>query len=383
MRSILVYLQWPANTGYAIGRLELVFARMAIEFCESVENVHFAYPSFANGTPVNLPGGIERVLQFDPATKSEKELGSIMRYVRANRIETAFGFDQPPSRPSLRYLRKGGVRNLVSYWGAPVSSLFSGPALFARRVQYLLRRNCPDHYIFESEGMRSTATHGLGVPWARTSVVPLGVDENQFRPDAAARHYVHDKFSIERSRKIVFYSGHMEERKGVHIIVKAARHLVETLGRRDLHFLFLGNMNGEELAFSPLYIGSVAENFITFGGYRDDIAAIQASSHIAVIASTGWDSHTMTSLEVASSGLPLLVSDIPGLREVVTEDTGFHFPPGDHLALAEKLALLADNEVMRKRMGQAGRQRILARFTLGHQVKALKAVLDRLERRVG
>ena len=379
MRSILVYLQWPANTGFAVGRLESVFARMAAEFCGSAANVHFAYPSFLNGMPENLPCGIEKVFQFDPATKSEAELLAALEYVKANKIGTAFGFDQPPSRLSLSYLRKGGVRNIVSYWGAPISSLYSGPALLARRIQYLLRRHCPDHYIFESEGMRRTATHGLGVPKIRTSVVPLGVDENQFKPNSAADGYAHDKFSIDRARKIVFYSGHMEERKGVHVIIKAARHLVESRGRCDLHFLFLGNKNGEELVFNELYKGSPTESFITFGGYRDDIAALQASSHMAVIASTGWDSHTMTSLEVASSGLPLIVSDIPGLQEVVTEETGFRFPAGDHLELADILGALADDESMRQRMGQAARRRILAGFTLDHQIRALRSVLENVE----
>lgn len=380
MRSILVYFQWPANTGYAIGRLEAVFARMATEFCGSVANVHFAYPSFPQGTPENLPGGVERVFQFDPSSKSEKQLFEALNYVKANSIGMAFGFDQPPSRLSASYLRRGGVKNVVSYWGAPMSSLYSGPALLARQIQYRLRRHRPDHYIFESEGMRLTATHGLGVPKNSTSVVPLGVDQNLFRPNRANNWYAHETFCIDRSRKVVFYSGHMEQRKGVHVIVKAAKYLVESCGRRDLHFLFLGNKNGEECRLDPLYKGSAAENYITFGGYRDDIAALQASSHIAVIASTGWDSHTMTSLEAAASGLPLLVSDIPGLREVVTEKTGARFTAGDHVELAEKLMHLADDEVLRESMGRAGRERVLSGFTVDHQVNALTAVLEKVDR---
>jgi glycosyltransferase involved in cell wall biosynthesis len=266
----------------------------------------------------------------------------------------------------------------VSYWGAPVSSLYSGPTLIARRIQYQLRRHRPDHYIFESEGMRATATHGLGVPAKRTSVVPLGVDQNQFQPSTGKNSYAHDVFSIDPSRKVVFYSGHMEKRKGVLVIIKAAKYLVESCGRSDLHFLFLGNKNGEERDFDPLYKDSVAKDYITFGGYRDDIAALQASSHIAVIASTGWDSHTMTSLEVAASGLPLLVSDIPGLREVVTEETGGRFTAGDHVELAKQLIRLADDEGLRESMGRAGRARILAGFTVDHQVGALKAVLEKV-----
>jgi glycosyltransferase involved in cell wall biosynthesis len=256
-----------------------------------------------------------------------------------------------------------------------MSSINKGAKLLLKRIECRFSPYGPDHYIFQSEGMRDTAVLGRGIPRNRTSVVRSGVDAERFKPSPRPNWYVHDAFGIDRSRKIVYYSGHMERRKGVHVIVAAAAHIINNLHRKDLHFLFLGNREGEEAVFDPLYRGTEAEGHITFGGYRDDVAALQSASYLAVIATTGWDSHTMTAVEGAASGLPLVVSDVPGLREAVAEGTGFLFPAEDHLALAERICTLANDERLRQQMGAMARERVLKGYTREHQIAGLEAVV--------
>lgn len=375
MTGILVFFHCPSNTGYAIGRHEVTFASMAEQLVGSFANVHYGYPRFVNGPSRDLPKDIENFVRFDAASRDASELTKVRDYVQANNIRLAFGFDQPASRPSYRFLREGGVERIVSYWGAPMSSICPSVLLPLRKLQYRLRRNGPDHYVFQSEDMRKTATHGVGIPYGRTSVVRSGVDTDRFRPDAAPAGYVHEALGIPKDRKVVYYSGHMEERKGVHIIVQAAAHLVNLQGRRDLHFLFLGNQQGEESRFDSFYKGTAAEDFVTFGGYRDDVAELQASSYMAVIATTGWDSHTMTAVEVASSGLPLIVSDLPGIQEAISPETGLWFKAGDPVALSDGLIRLADDQDLRDRLGAGGRARVLAGYTRRHQIQGLVDVV--------
>jgi glycosyltransferase involved in cell wall biosynthesis len=380
MAAILVYFHCPPNTGYAIGRHEQTFAKMALRLTGSFERVHFGYPSLAEGPPAQLPAALRQFVDFDATARDTGALRRIAGYVREHDIQVAFGFDQPIRQPGYAALRSGGVRRIVSYWGAPMSSLNSGLKLLLKRAWFASLRHRPDHYIFQSEAMRRTAEHGVGIPPRRTSVVRSGVDPEVFRPAPEHRGYVHAALGIDPQRKVVYYSGHMEPRKGVHVIVKAAAHLVNELGRTDLHFVFLGNKSGTERAFDPLYMGTAAEGYITFAGYRGDVAKIQASSCMAVIATTGWDSHTMTAVEVAASGLPLIVSDLPGIRETVTEDTGRRFPAGDHVALARLIVELADDRQLRESLGAAGRRRVLAGYTQEHQVQGLETVVRTVAR---
>jgi colanic acid/amylovoran biosynthesis glycosyltransferase len=70
--------------------------------------------------------------------------------------------------------------------------------------------------------------------------------------------------------------------------------------------------------------------------------------------------------------LPVVCSDADGLSENVADgQTGFVVPRRDARALADKLAVLADDPDLRRRLGEAGRQRVLTRFQRSDQIAAL------------
>ena len=259
-----------------------------------------------------------------------------------------------------------------------MSSINRGPRLWLKRLDVLLARGGPDHYVFESRAMQRTAVEGRGIPEGRTSVAYLGVDTDLFRPADKPGFHAHDTFGIPRDRRLVCYSGHMEERKGVRILVSAVVDLVRR-GVRDVHLLAMGNRGDEADVFNPLYRGTPAEGHITFGGYRRDVPELLRSGYVGAIASTGWDSFTVSSLEMAATGLPLLVSALPGLDETVEEGrTGYTFPVGDHVALADRIERLLRDPALRDAMSRASRARVLERFTTDHQVGALVATFRRL-----
>ena len=81
--------------------------------------------------------------------------------------------------------------------------------------------------------------------------------------------------------------------------------------------------------------------------------------------------------EGASAGLPVVVSRVGGLPELVTDGVnGFLFEPQDHVALANYILKLAGDESLRLRMGQAGRKRMVQRHDLTKNVaKWVEAIL--------
>lgn len=375
MTGILVFFHCESNPGFAAASHEISFYQMAKRLVGSSHNIHFAYRTLEGGLSPTLPRELVNVIQFDSGSHDPDHLRAIEDYVRRNNIQIAFGFDQPVRSLSHRYLRRGGVKYIVSYWGAPMSSINHGLKLALKKLYVRFSQNRPDHFIFQSEGMRRTATRGRGIPFECTSIVRTGIDTERFRPAKGKDYYAHEQFKIPRERKIIFFSGHMEDRKGVDVIVRTAVHAVEDLGRRDLHFLLLGNRDGQEKNFLPLYEGSPAEDFITFGGYRTDVPRLLKSCSIGMIASTVWDSFPMSSIEMAATGLPLVVSDLDGLREAVTPETGFLYPVGNHEAAAACLLRLLDDDLLRQRMGSAGRQRVLESFSVSQQISGMEAVV--------
>ena len=74
-------------------------------------------------------------------------------------------------------------------------------------------------------------------------------------------------------------------------------------------------------------------------------------------------------VEAQAMGLPVVCSDAGGLPENVADgESGFVVPRRDPGALAGKLAVLARDPALRRRMGQAGRQRVVAHFQIQDQV---------------
>lgn len=377
--AILIYYHCGSNTGYAIGRHEPDFYKMAKMLTGNPDNIHIGFPSLDGGMPNYVDSSFRNIIKLDPYDSSPKTLKNIYSYIRDNKINVAFGYDQPVKSPVYSAMRKGGVKLLISYWGAPMSSINYGIKLLLKKIEVKLRWDKPDHYIFQSNAMADSAVSGRGIDPRHVCVIRNAVDTEIYKPEPSLQKYAHNVFNIPEDRKIVVYSGHMEERKGVRVIVDAANELTGVRNRKDLHFLFLGNKNGEEKAFESKYKATASEHHITFGGYRNDIREILPSCYIGVIASTGWDSFPMSSMEMASTELPLIVSNLQGLVETVEDGkTGYLFSPGDHIALADKIQLLLENQNLQKKMGTAGRARVIEKFSHEKHIENLVLTIQEL-----
>lgn len=377
--GILIFYHCRANSGFAVGRHEPDFFHMAEILTKDINKIHLGYPSYEKGLPSYVSNGFTNLIRFDSTVGNKKELGEIYNYIKRNHIDVAFGFDQPVWCPAYSAMRDAGIKLMVSYWGAPMSPKNHGIKLFLKKMEVKLRRNKPDHFIFQSKGMANLAVNGRGVSGKNVSVIYNAVDTDIFKPNISFKNYAHQVFNIPGNRKIVFYSGHMEERKGVHIIIEAANELIRSRGRKDVHFLFFGNEGGQEKRFETRYVGTETEKFITFGGYRGDINQIHPSCYLGVIASTGWDSLTMSAIEIACSGLPLIASSLEGLEETVEDGkTGYLFAPGDYIALADRIERLLDNGELQKELGSNARQRVLEKFSKKAHMENLVGTMSRL-----
>lgn len=369
--SILVFFHCGTNNGYSITMWEHVFWKMVMNIVSDASKIHFAYANMDKGWPKNLPADAN-VLQFDSRDGSRSALKHISDYIRKHSIDIAFGFDQPVWRPAYRALRRAGIKCFLSYWGAPMSSLNSGLKLFAKKLEVKFSLYQPDFYIFQNQGMADTATKGRGILPRRTIICPSGVDTERYVPANGACFYAHDQLGIPRERRIVHYSGHMERRKGIHVIMAAAIELVEKRDRRDVHFVLVGNKDGVEQPYLEMLAASPARMHVTFGGYRPDVRELLQSAYLGVIATTGWDSFPVSGMEMVATGLPMLVSDLPGVNELVIPDvTGRHFQAGDAIALANAIEAYLDAPELRAEHSHAARARMVNGMTTNHLIDRL------------
>lgn len=363
---ILIMLHCEQDTGYAIGTLEKVFEAAAIESGFPSENILWSY------TKVSSPGEhIYELGYFAP-----EDALTLQRIHRMHPIETILAFDMPYPTLIARQAHKLGIKNIVSYWGASMSSINKGVKLLAKKLEWYLRMKfAPTLFIFESEAMRLTAVSGRGVPKERTIVIPLGVDTNVFHPGSDTK-YAHRELNIPMNRKIIFFSGHMEERKGVRVLIEAMNTLRGLNEIEPFHLLICGNKGSESLPYEELISDSETKSHITFAGYRNDMPQLMRASFLGVIASTGWDSFTMSSIEMMSSGLPLIVSNLQGLKETtVPNHTGEYICPGDYSELAHKILYYFYNPEVHSAHSNNARKRVLSNFSVELQVERISETL--------
>lgn len=128
---------------------------------------------------------------------------------------------------------------------------------------------------------------------------------------------------------------------------------------------------------------------VTFAGRIDQdetgtakLAAIYASADVFCLPSTERaESFGLVLLEAMRAGLPAIASAIPGsgIGHVVVDGvTGILVPPGDSTALTSAITCLGADPSLRKRLGDAGRERWRAEFTLESTVRQTLALYREL-----
>lgn len=105
------------------------------------------------------------------------------------------------------------------------------------------------------------------------------------------------------------------------------------------------------------------EGNVEWWGWKDDIAEVLSLSHIVCLPSYR-EGLPKTLIEAASCGRPIVTTDVPGCREVVTDgENGYLVPAKDPEALKEALLKLIRDPQLRSVMGEASRSRAVSLFS--------------------
>jgi glycosyltransferase involved in cell wall biosynthesis len=87
----------------------------------------------------------------------------------------------------------------------------------------------------------------------------------------------------------------------------------------------------------------------------------------------------MSAVEMAASGVPMVVSALQGLKETVEPGkTGYLFAPGNHIELANRLDELLSDSARRDELSKASRVMAIERFTVERQVAGITEVVKRV-----
>jgi glycosyltransferase involved in cell wall biosynthesis len=119
---------------------------------------------------------------------------------------------------------------------------------------------------------------------------------------------------------------------------------------------------------------------VNFLGTRppEDVRALLAGADVFVLASI-WEGLPGSVLEAMAAGLPVVGTNVNGIREIVVPgETGVLVPPDDADALADALGALLANAGVRAKMGRNGRDRARAEFSIETLVERKTALFGEI-----
>lgn len=191
--------------------------------------------------------------------------------------------------------------------------------------------------------------------------LPFGVDEKIF--DAGSKSGTGSSHVLDSRFQLLFVGGMdlAHAFKGVDVLLRAMVTLsrdarLTLVGDGDLRPSYEKLSRDLGIADRVTFLGRVSD---------EDLPGIYRSADVFVFPSTsGAEAFGLAALEAQSCGVPVVASDLPGVRTVVANgETGFLVPPRDADALAQRLAYLLGNPEIRESIGKRARERVLGKFT--------------------
>ncbi|HFE51945.1 MAG TPA: glycosyltransferase family 1 protein, partial [Bacteroidetes bacterium] len=162
------------------------------------------------------------------------------------------------------------------------------------------------------------------------------------------------EWGIGPDQKVIGFVGQLDERKGIADLLEAYRRLKQRLPVR-LVLVGKGPLEAEIRRRAPDAV---------LAGFREDIPEVMKNVDVLVLPSY-WEGFGIVLIEAMAAARPVVATNVSSIPEIVVNgETGLLVPPGQPEALAEALRRVLTDPALARRFGEAGRRRVLDKFTV-------------------
>lgn len=262
--------------------------------------------------------------------------------------------------------------NLASRWAAHrlgITPVLSGVRVAEREQRWhlwcdRLTSSWVARYVCVSQSVAQFSVHEGGLPASKMVVIPNGVELKDYPAEKPADL---GALGISPGRRVVTFVGRLEPQKGLRWLLETAP---QWLGRLpDCELLLVGE-GSEQEDLQRLAATSGFGNRIHFAGWRSDVPALLAATHLLVLPSR-WEGMPNVVLQAMASRLPLVVTDVEGVRELLgplAEQQAV--PYGDSAAWSQRVLQLLENPTQAAHEAEQNRRRAAEHFTLDRMAQA-------------
>jgi glycosyltransferase involved in cell wall biosynthesis len=222
-----------------------------------------------------------------------------------------------------------------------------------------------DHLLAASQAAADEFGAHYGVAPQRMTVVPLGIDLGRFQPQDASG--LRRELGLEGMRVLLFV-GFGTPRKGLHYLAPAMARLPA-----DVRLLVVGRWEPAYRKRFYRLLGPARDRVIEVGTIPDNMLPRYYAVADLFVFPTLLEGFGLPLAESLACSTPV-VTTWAGASPEVAGPGGRVVPPRDLAALAEAIEQLLDDDSLRRRLADAGREWVLARFDARRMVSDTLAV---------
>jgi glycosyltransferase involved in cell wall biosynthesis/GT2 family glycosyltransferase len=220
-----------------------------------------------------------------------------------------------------------------------------------------------ERWVYRPDRIGALAAVSAGVgnelnhhyPNVSVFLTPNGVDLDRFHPDTDVRQRFRRQLRVTEDDVVVLFVGGDWERKGLAEVIEGiARARVASRARLQLWVVGTGDI-GRYRRFARRH--GIDRDDVRFFGPRMDVERVYQAADIFVTA-TLYETFSLAAHEAASCSIPIVGTPVSGIGDLVGNDEAGLRVDRNPDALAQAIAILANDPEMRARMGRQGRRRV-------------------------
>ncbi|HLB99991.1 MAG TPA: glycosyltransferase family 4 protein [Candidatus Bathyarchaeia archaeon] len=225
----------------------------------------------------------------------------------------------------------------------------------------------------------STATKryvlSLGADPARMSVLHNGVDVDRFKPLKTLREEKRRKLGIPTKATVILTVRRLVYKNGIDTLIETATTAIKQ--NPNLIFLVVGTGPDQTQIQTQAKQLGISRNFRLMGFVSDEeLPSFYNAADLFVLPSKSGEGLPLVSLEAMACGLPVIATDVGGIREIIPEGYGKFVPPDSPDTMAE--AVIEFSQVNLQPLKQKLRTRVEDRFSWEKNVEQLAQIYEQL-----
>lgn len=179
------------------------------------------------------------------------------------------------------------------------------------------------------------------------------------------RGWLRHELGLPTNSLLLISVGSLIERKGYDVLIPAVGPLLSV--RPECHLLVVGD-GPLKSGLKTLARAHSVERQVHFLGLRNDVPDMLADSDVFVLASRA-EGFSLAVVEALAASLPVVVTDVGGHKEIISETTGFLVPPLNVEAFRGAVAIALNDLPAARIRGAAGSELVQREFSIEKQVE--------------